>query len=378
MLVRDAAVWSGRKQRGGVDQDIRAPEGHHRLANGGADRAAIADVDRGEDSRVRAGKRCDFEGDRPGRVGIKVADGHVAALAGGQHRCLPANSVSSADDDEHLTAEFLLGRLPAKLGVLELPVFDVESLGQGQGYIVAIHLESLGWRRAPRLWQGLRQGLRGRPVAERRRSFHDVNGVEVKFARDPSFRLALAEAEHAHAGDQHDGRVRVAHGGGIGFRVLLVVLLVFPAIAAKRTFDRGPQLLAVSAFGIPGRKERADLGAHKMVGAARAETREPLGVARIDESQDLRRVGKVSDHPPLSGHVATKKRKQVGGYGARVGARPVNLPSEKIGSRLLDAFLNELSELVDERDGAEVTLPLALAPGKQPVSAEHDAVRARM
>src|SRR5207245_9994113 len=111
--------------------------------------ARIAEVARGRDGRVRAGKRRDFRRDGPGRVGIKVAHDHVTALAGGQNRCLPANSVSSADDDEHLTAEFLLGRLPAKFGVLELPVFDVESLGQGQGYIVAIHLESLRWRRAP-------------------------------------------------------------------------------------------------------------------------------------------------------------------------------------------------------------------------------------
>ena len=149
MLVRDAAVWSGRKQRGGVDQDVRAPEGHHRLANGGADRGSIADVDSGADSRVRAGKRCDFRRGGPGRVGIKVADGHVTALAGGQNRCLPADSVSSADDDEHLAAEFLLGRLPSKFSVLELPVFDVESLGQGEGHIVAICLESLCGRRAP-------------------------------------------------------------------------------------------------------------------------------------------------------------------------------------------------------------------------------------
>ena len=205
-----------------------------------------------------------------------------------------------------------------------------------------------------------------------------MNGVDVKLARDPSFRLALAEAEHAHAGHQYDRRVRVAHGRGIGLRVRPVVLLVFLAIAAKRMFDRGPQLLAVSGFGIPGRKKRADLGANKMVGTARAETGEPLGVARVDKSQDLRRVRKVSDHPLLSGHAAAKKRKEVGGRGARVGARPVNLSSEEVGSRLFDVLPDKLPELVDEGDGVEVTLPLAFAPGKEAVSAEHDAVRARM
>jgi hypothetical protein len=39
--------------------------------------------------------------------------------------------------------------------------------------------------------------------------------------------------------------------------------------------------------------------------------------------------------------------------------------------------LDELPQLIDDRDGIQVAFTLRLAPGKQPVSAQHHAIAAR-
>src|SRR5207253_349 len=59
---------------------------------------------------------------------VRVGRVHVPA-AGRDLQCrVPADAAPGADDEDDLAAEFLLGRHPSQLRVLERPVLDAERL----------------------------------------------------------------------------------------------------------------------------------------------------------------------------------------------------------------------------------------------------------
>ena len=108
-------------------------------------------------------------------------------------------------------------------------------------------------------------------------AFHHVNGVDVELSGNARFGLVLAEAEHAQARNQHDGRVGIAQRGRVGHRVRLVVLAIMLAIFGERLFDPALQCLHVFAIR-PRHKHRPDLGTDKVIGTTRSEKGKILGV----------------------------------------------------------------------------------------------------
>ena len=169
------------------------------------------------------------------RLAIAVGDDDVRAALGGEQRDLAADAAASADDQHDAAAEFFLGRLAADLGFLKRPVLDAEGLAGGQGDVVVDGLELVGGRRRGRPAECR---CTTSPVAERARALHDADGVGVELAGDARLGLVLAEAEHADAGNEHDGGAGVAHGGRVGQGVGLVVLGVLGAIGLQRHVDQ--------------------------------------------------------------------------------------------------------------------------------------------
>ena len=67
---------------------------------------------------------------------IAVSDDDVRSAFRRQQGNLAANSAAAADNQNHLTAQFFLRRLPANFGFLQLPVFNAEGFRRRQSYIV--------------------------------------------------------------------------------------------------------------------------------------------------------------------------------------------------------------------------------------------------
>ena len=67
---------------------------------------------------------------------IAVRDDHVRSALRRQQRDLAANAAAAADNQNHLTAQFLLRRLAANLGFFQLPVFNAKCFRRRQSYIV--------------------------------------------------------------------------------------------------------------------------------------------------------------------------------------------------------------------------------------------------
>ena len=126
-------------------------------------------------------------------------------------------------------------------------------------------------------------------------AFHDVDGVDVELAGDAGFGFVLAEAEHADAGDEDDGRAGVAHGGRVGQGVCFVVVGVLGAVGLEGCVDRALESSRGVACGVPVDEHRADLGADEVVGAAGAEVRELLRLRGVDEVEHVGRVGEAAD-----------------------------------------------------------------------------------
>ena len=206
-------------------------------------------------------------------------------------------------------------------------------------------------------------------------AFHHVDGVGVELADDAGFGFAFAEGEHAESGDEKDRRAGVAHGGRGGLDMLLVVSGIFGAVVG----EGGVNLLLqrgeiVTGFG--GDKERTDLGANEVVGAAGAEMGERGGVFGIDEAEDFRQVAVAGDEALLLRDAAAEKREQIGGQIAAIVAALGDSAAEEGASLPLEMGVNELAQVVDHGDGVHVRLALGFAPGKESVSAEDDAVAA--
>ena len=117
-----------------------------------------------------------------------------------------------------LAREFLFRRHPLQFRLLQQPVFDVE------GFL-----------------------LRQRNVlVNRLRAAHDLDGAVVKFRRYARFAFVLAPGNHAQAGNQNDGRIRIAHGRRVGMLAALVIIrVILPVLfqsGGKLLFQAQPNL----------------------------------------------------------------------------------------------------------------------------------------
>ena len=102
------------------------------------------------------------------------------------------------DDHDDPPIELLLRRQPPELRLFEEPVLDVE------GLLLVHRLVSV----------------------DRLGTAHDLDGAVVELGGDPRLALVLPPGDHPQPGDQHHGRVGIAHRRRIGTLAALVVGLV--------------------------------------------------------------------------------------------------------------------------------------------------------
>ena len=161
------------------------------------------------------------------------------------------------------------GRHALELRLLEQPVFDVEGFLLRQG---DVFVDRLG-------------------------AAHDFDGAVVELGGDARLALVLAPGDHAEAGNEDDGRVRVAHGRRIGVLAAVVIGAVILAVLGEAVGEHALEPIDVAAGRVPVDVERLDLGAQEMVGATGAEFGEPGGVVAVDEAQDRGVVLHRADDP---------------------------------------------------------------------------------
>src|SRR3974390_920693 len=133
----------------------------------------------------------------------------------------------------------------------------------------------------------------------------------------------------------------------------------------------------VEAFvGRPGDKQRTDLGANEVVGAACAQESKIARVGGVDELQHVGRVGKAGDEAALGTEAAAQEGGDGDGQVAAIGARGNGFATETHLAFSLRVAVDELAEAIDDRERVQVPLALRLAPGEEPGAAEDDAVAA--
>ena len=158
------------------------------------------------------------------------------------------------------------------------------------------------------------------PSESRVSAFHYVNGVGVELTGDAGFSLVFAEAEHAHAGDEHDGGTGIAQSWGIGLGKGPVIGAIFLAVLGEGNADVVLERVEIFA-GCPGNKERANLGSDEVVGATGAEIGEIFCVGRVDELEHVRTIGKARDPAALGADASAQEGRDLDGEVAAIATR---------------------------------------------------------
>src|SRR5262245_50772603 len=116
-----------------------------------------------------------------------------------------------------------------------------------------------------------------------------------------------------------------------------------------------------------------------MIGAAGTETAQLLCPQRRRKCPRILRTVPVCDRPPVRRHHTAQVREDRRGDNRPVTGRVLVLRSPEPGPATL-AFVrvDELAHLIDGADAVDVTLLLRLAPRKQAMPAENDAITARI
>jgi len=159
--------------------------------------------------------------------------------------------------------------------------------------------------------------------------------------------------------------------------MLLVVLRVLLAIGIHRGYKSRFQLRHISRA-VHRHKQRANLRPDKVVRAARAQVRQCRGILAVYKPLHFGQIGEAANQPLLlrdqSAYIWHQLQRQrlaiLAGLGRRTAKR----------RRLAPLFmrLHKLAQLVDDRDRVHVRLALRLAPCKQAMPAEHNAVAVRI
>lgn len=241
-------------------------------------------------------------------------------------------------------------RHPLQLGLFEGPVLDAELLALGD--------------------RGVRRdGLR---------ATHDVDRVDVEFARHPGGLLVLAEGEHPDARDEHDRRVGAAHRGRVRGRVPLVVGAIFVAVLGVQFLQPRDDVLQRR-----GRREihhqGPDLGAQEVVRAGRAERGQRRELLAGQEFEDGVAVGVVPDDALVGRGEPANHRRECGRactpLNRRQGLEAGDDGAERLGGTPCG---QELLGRADDVQGVALALFRGRAPGGDAVAAEDDADRLRV
>nr|GEU28680.1 hypothetical protein [Tanacetum cinerariifolium] len=203
------------------------------------------------------------------------------------------------------------------------------------------------------------------------RAAHHVDRIDVKLAGDARSGLVLGERQHAHAGNQVDDRIGVAHGRAVGALAALVVRAVVGAVLFQRIVQPRHQLLEVGIERIEIDHERTDLRAQEVVGARRAQCRQRLQVAAAHEFQHGRAVVEITELVFVAADFPAQERHQFRGQrGALLRRQRFDgLAAERRLFRVgRDPFLGAL----DDGQRGFVARLGGVAPGEQAVAFQDD------
>ena len=261
---------------------------------------------------------------------------------------LLADAGAGADDDDNLTGEFLLRRHALQFRFFEQPVLDVEGFLLRQGDVL---VDSFG-------------------------ATHDFDGAVVELSRDAGFGLILAPSNHAEAGDEHDGRVRIAHRRRVRALAGIIISGVVLAVLLEGGGELGLQRGGVFGLGIPIHVERLDLRAEEMVRAGSAELGEARSVLRVHEAENLLVVLDGADETLLIGDLAAEPWEDGGeGRVSLLGVEGlVEGAAEDLGVAALGLVLgvDEGRGLLDHGEGQFIAGLIVVGPGDEAVLAHHD------
>ena len=217
-------------------------------------------------------------------------------------------------------------------------------------------------------------------IVHRARTCHHVNGIKVELSGDARLRFVLPKAEHAYPRYQNHSGAGVTHSWrcwqGMGF----VVIRVFRTIRLQGRVDCTVQSAFVTARRVPTHKQRPDLCADEVIRAARTEMRQFRCTVGIHKCKHVWMVSETANDALLRTQATTQQGEHscchllsVSMHAVLRATEPSHIvPTGLCGSMLL----NELTDLIDDRDGGKVALALRLAPCKETMSAEHHAVAA--
>src|SRR5712675_224013 len=105
-----------------------------------------------------------------------------------------------------------------------------------------------------------------------------MNCICIKFAGNARFRFVLAEAEHANAGHQDNGGVRIPHLRRVGLGKRRVVSSVLFSVLPERRVNRLAQSWQVGCW-MPRNEKRSDFSADEMVRTTGSEMCEFGGIS---------------------------------------------------------------------------------------------------
>ena len=193
-------------QPGVVDDDVQPTKGQHAIANRTGDLVLIGHVAGDAAGDIQP---ADLARHRLSGHGIDVSDDDAGALGGQPVGNGTTDSRASAGHQRDAGSQGLGLGHARQLRLFQRPVLDAEFL-------------RLGDRRVG--GDGLRAA-------------HHVDGVGVELAGHARGLLVGAEAEHAHAGDQHDGRIGAAHVWAVRLGVALVVRAVLVAVGSVQLLE---------------------------------------------------------------------------------------------------------------------------------------------
>src|ERR1700731_262082 len=100
--------------------------------------------------------------------------------------------------------------------------------------------------------------------------------------------------------------------------------------------------------------------------------RQGLSVIGVHKSKYFRLGAESSDQALLGRYTAPNDRKDILSDIQMVFQNLRPAPAKQFRSSLLQMIRHELPQLVDDRDGVDVALPLSLTPREQPVSAKNN------
>src|ERR1700687_4903714 len=289
-----------------------------------------------------------------------------------QYRGSP-NTTAPTDHQKYSAAELGIFGHAAKLGFFESPILDAECLAQWKRDVIMKTKEVRSRRRCPPLRQ-----RRIRAVTLKRRcASHHMDGIDEEFSDHASFFRSLAKRKKPHAGNDDHRRIRVAHCRRGGFSLLAIIVRVIGAIffgrCAKALLERCKRI----CFGIITNKQRLNARAQEMIRAACAEFRQFRSPSRAGKLKDvgggmIMGDGSLSLAKKPSHHREQCRRNFSAIFGSA--GRRASEPNRALAACIL---VNELAELIDNKDTVRVALFLRRTPGKQAMACQDDSVGIR-